>query len=82
MCELFRMDAGNQFTRVKERQKKLEQWAERVVNAAEARSGENNHRNNNQERMLEQISVTLIGLSGKWNRIEKIPNKSTKNKPR
>ena len=65
MCEMFRTDAGNQFTWVKERQRKLEQWMESVVNAAEDRLGENNHRNNNQERMLEQISVTLMGLSGK-----------------
>ena len=54
---------GNQFTRFNERQQKLEQWMESVVNAAEDRLGGNNHRNNRQERILEKINVTLIGLS-------------------
>ena len=38
---------------------------ESVVNAAEDRLGENDHRNNQQERILEKISVTLMGLCGK-----------------
>ena len=60
---MFRMDVGNQFTRAKERRQKLEKGMGSVVNAAEDRLGENNHGGNNQERMLERISVTLIGLS-------------------
>ena len=82
MCELFRMDVGNQFTRVKERKQKLEQWMESVINAAEDRLGENNHRNNNQERMLEQISVTLMGLSEKMEQNRNDTQQIHENKPR
>ena len=38
VCDLFRVDVGNQFTRFNERRKQLsEQWIESVANAAEDR---------------------------------------------
>ena len=40
MCELFRMDVGNQFMRFNERRQKLDQWMGIVVNAAGIRVGE------------------------------------------
>ena len=44
---------------------KLEQWIEIVVNAVGDRLGGNNHRNNSQERALEQVNATIMGLNGK-----------------
>ena len=82
MCERCRVDVRNHFTRFNEREKELDQWIDSVVNAAEDRLGENNHRGNNQERMLEQINATLLGLNGKMGPNRKDTRQIHENKPR
>ena len=82
MCEISRMDVGNQFTRLSEMQQKIERGVGNVVNAAGGRLVGNNHRNNNQEGMLGQLNATLIGVSEKMGKNRKETQQIQENKPR
>ena len=59
------MNVGNQFARFNEMRQNLEQGVESVFNSVDNRLVENDHRNNAQERMLGQITATVLVLSTK-----------------
>ena len=72
------MNVGNQFARFNEMRQNLEQGVESVFNSVDNRLVENDHRNNAQERMSDQITATFLGLSAKMEQSINIPNKSMK----
>ena len=81
-CDISRVGLGSQFARFNERRQKLERGVESVGDAVGDRLVGNDHRNNAQEWMSEQITATLLSLYKKTEQIIQYTQQIHDNQPK